>query len=538
MKFKITLFLAVFCVASYGQSAPSTWFPQLEGTSHWQADAWGDNDGTLTNIRKLVRMNSSSTAFYRVFDKIKLKGVRIGTDYFLLTTTEEYYLQYSTYVMYYGYYALQGSNRNIVFRVMLNKDGQFTIDSYFFRDQAIPPDAWMDIEVDHALGLHSGANPKIGDRVEFAMSILYDQTFTYSNYYAEYYGNVTRSYLPTVNMYTDRLKFPPLYRAFDQEGVQNRELNVVFWPHNYTPVDVKFIADDGGDHYNEMVQSNTYLDYAYNSTTGSKALMLAKYTTNSPMINGIKGKFDIRPDARPLEMFVYVDAGSPSPNYSLVIANNRTAAMALNDLTNSKWNSTIKANISNPYNGGTITLAQLQQFMMDSRNISPSSYSTANKTNIRSWFLEHLIVNSTITNYETAFGLFFDSWSYDGNLVPREYSVSSWKRICQYSSNSTIRNQVLMYGLLHESGHCFNIPDEWSSCGANYASSNCLPTSLRDIMSYAIFFGSPTMTWNQQCIDWYKKAPESWVAPGQMSLPYCMTGTTSPSFVSQSITTP
>jgi hypothetical protein len=487
------------------------WYPQIDN-SYWEVDYFGS--GVISGVTKKVRTSSTTVVDKMVFYRVSLHGVRVNGQYYTTTADNEWTSTSSDYISYYGYHNVDGISKRLGLQYHLHKDGKFRFQA-FWTSYSIDNTDQIILRVDYDL---DGSADDIVEHTMQENSV--DQWFGPSNETTFSLG-----------------AFPQAWDA----GIENNspcriadasspttQFYATFWPYAYRPVDFNFntYASDSRSlppttdptvTLQTTHDNANYQQYAY---SGRDQVMYL--TLNFPdqtqcqycSYLGIHGKVFQKPNGRSLRVYNYVMQGAWTPNLNQTVDNGRSVSDALNDLTDNRWTLISKTGLPNPY-GNVMTRSQVHDFMLNSRDDAPNTYSTENRENFRDWHVEVPIIDCFIeVNNGGAWGVMFDHGGDDNNDVSREGAVVSWRR-CEYGGSGTYDDETTcLFTFIHEAGHCFNFQHTWSDCGTNFNSPACAANN-RTIMSYGPLHGGCTMTWGADNQNWYQQGPESWVKPGR-----------------------
>ncbi len=234
----------------------------------------------------------------------------------------------------------------------------------------------------------------------------------------------------------------------------------------------------------------------------------------------ISGQAFVRPNARPIKLYVNIQKGLSSVDFTQLIGGGNTLRDALNSLTHSKWESITTTDLDNPHS--VMTDAQLHEFMMNNREHN-GIYS--NRGEFTKYLAEINIVNAEYGPKRNWWGVMFDDGS-DGNSAHREGSAILYKSIEKSYTSLSDRNETVAWAFAHELGHHFNFSHQMSGCGGtDCTQSGDVPT----IMGYSLgetFSGSKVLhnnctgEYNSPVIDFYQNGPESWVKSGRFGIPF------------------
>ncbi len=256
--------------------------------------------------------------------------------------------------------------------------------------------------------------------------------------------------------------------------------------------------------------------YAY---SGSDQVAWLKLKENPARMGtfSIKGKAFVRPNARPIKLYVNMEIGLSSIDFTQEIGGGKTLADALNSLTHGKWEHVTTTGLSNPYSGGAMTTAQLHEFMLNSR---ANNGIYENRNEVTKYIAEANIINATWSAFPELHGVMFDD-EHQGNQTYREGFAVLYKNITgKFSSASDVEEQTAQ-AIAHELGHVFNFSHYMSGCKGT----TCSGGEIRTLMSYCTHKRSDgrlnntcTGEYNPPVIDFYQNQPESRIKPGRFGI--------------------
>jgi hypothetical protein len=491
MSLKFNLLLLCLVYSSFSQQ----WYPTIDPSTHWQVGSF--NNAAVRNVSKNVLTSATTSVSKYIFYNVALKHVLYNSTTYAFTKISESVIDadWEPEHLYNGTYSIDGTPYIIDVSYWFFPDGTFKIIANW--DYNARPANFSDykfvFEIDYDL---DGSD---GDIFEYEWN---GKWMGQSSHVSFFPGS-----LP--NYETNQIERNAFARCVDATS-PSQQLFVVFGPWNSTPTWIECKPYNESDPVLQDIDRINYFQYSY-AYHGKDQRMFVSLSQTSDVVAGIWSKVFQKPNGRSLRINTYVMEGAWVPDLNLIVDNNTSVATALNVLTNSRWENSTKSNLPCPSGVGTeITTAQLHDFMFASRIVSPSIYTSSNRENFRDWYVDVCVVNKRI-DYQGSYpyGMMFDMGV---NGCRSEASAMSWPE-CQ--THPWGGQRALMFAYIHETGHCFNMQHTWSNCGFAYNQIWC-DVANRTIMSYGPNFGSTTMTWCTNNLNWYQNGPEPYVKSGKL----------------------
>lgn len=547
--------LVLFACATFAQ----TWYPDIDN-SFWPVGTFGD--ATLYSVSKTIRTGTSTTVDKSAFASLSLHCVKIGTTYYPTVQLGTEYTSTSQAGGYKSYYGnrVVANQYKLAYQYNLYKDGRYLIQtSWRYEDGYVPPPG----------------SPEVTYRLNYDLGGPSDDIAEYVTTSTE---GVEYWYGPATDMEVT-FAAQPITRSnaiensaacrFVDASSPATQFGAVLW-HSNRNLRVFFmnVANDWlqippTTTYTLPLQSvGSHPAYSQYAFAGNDQVAYVTVTTSSSpyTVTPIQGRLWQKPAGRPVRFHTYTmkdaahivaDPPSVAANLQTVVDNNRSVTDALNELTNSRWTHDEKSvYVDLAAYGGSITLAQLHEFMFAARTVAPSIYTTQNRENLRDWHVEVCVINLYVSNGPQYSGVMFDNDvpATANNGIEREACAIFWPSITwAFLDQNNIYTRYLMWAVCHEVGHCFGLQHTWGSCGTCYSpvppppcsGSPC--TGYQSIMTYSFNecgppWIAPSPHIGHTSMHYYgagyygesyagsqlrlvQMGPEAWVKPGRYGFP-------------------
>ncbi len=503
------LLLLITCIVTLSMAQ---FYPAINGSSGW--DFYGSK-GTISSAYIPIILEDGVTQsrkkiFYRVsFEEANVCSMNLPKENF---THDRDVIGGYRYVQWlYSYYSVDchdGITREMYVEYLFYASGDFSFKVQWTNDPGNTA-GYAKFKVDYDI---DGAADNIVDYVNYGSTV------------PQYTAQATEHWLNANDLekFQENAIEVSTIARFTKAVSPEQQVGFVFLQTAETPYTLTFKKypgkTDNPDNSVSMqsVGSSTSNSYAY---SGSDQVVWVRLNENPDRMGSfaIKGKTFVRPNARPMKLYVNMQSGLSAINFSQQIGGGKTLSDAINSLTNSKWEQVTTTGINNPY-GSSITKAQLHEFMLNARSTN-GVYNNRNETS--KYIAEANIVNSTYFDNASWHGVMFDDVS-SGNQTYREGFAILYKKIDDALSYQSEINEQVAKTFAHELGHVFNFSHGMSGCNGTGCSGSEVPT----LMSYCTYISSKRLNntctgeYNTPAIDFYQNGPESWVKSGRFGIDF------------------
>ena len=474
-----------FCVFFFSSTfAHNPFYPKVKD-DHWTYSSF--SNGKLNNAYAPVDDGQGGGTNKKVFYCLELRGLKVNGQYILkenlqhnlsLTSTS------STKRTFSSFYSITGTSSSLSFYIYLNKDGSWKIQATIGGSSTPVEEVY--IRADYDL---NGSSNDIVESIFNEGGKYYAESTEYTDF-----SNFTE-------YDSDEIKRNIVARIFDGK-VPSEQFGSIIYTVGGTNINTtfkKYSSDKNNLPPENYYSSGTTLQtthnpsnlnrYAYSGKDQLVWFTLKKNSGNEANYY-IGGQTFQRPSGRAFILVNNVMSGAQTPSITSEISNGRSALDLIEDLNDQNISHTeyifTKTGLSNSY-GSSMTMAQIEAFSEAARDDgSPNLYGSSYRNNFSLYLIENNIVDATFSDAPSALGLSNE----------RGINAVFWKRVEQLFSSSSDRAKQLNSSIVHEIGHGFGVSHSW----------------VGNTQMAAGTFKDRTAYWDSKVLDYYKHAPESWIA--------------------------